>query len=147
MEKGQKPIKIVFSKVVIQKCGKCKNGFLAKIAWHYLCQEKTIKRAVSAEIAQNQNWHLFREFFFDMGEEVGFANCVFEKLCSSQNTIFVVFSAKHSSCNKKAVRWKKQKILKNSGLFLNMAKRCFFFFRCLCYCGLLILCLVKLHKR
>ena len=65
-----------------------KNGFLAKIAWHYLCQEgrkkrafsctlsvlakiffgpkqckpgKTIKIVVSAEIAQNQKWHLFFE--------------------------------------------------------------------------------------
>ena len=65
---------------------KQKNGFLPKIAWHYLCQEgrknahfrahylfwpkcffgpkqcksgKTIKIVVSAEIAQNQKWHLF----------------------------------------------------------------------------------------
>ena len=65
-----------------------KNGFLAKIAWHYLCKEgrknahfrahylfwadmffgpkqckpgKTIKIGVSAEIAQNQKWHLFFE--------------------------------------------------------------------------------------
>ena len=64
-----------------------KNGFLAKIAWHYLCQEgrkkrifvaticfgqfffgpkqckagKTKKIGVSAEIAQNQKWHLFFE--------------------------------------------------------------------------------------
>ena len=65
-----------------------KKGFLAKIAWHYLCQEgrkdahfrahylfwpnfifgpkqckarKTIKIGVSAEIAQNQKWHLFFE--------------------------------------------------------------------------------------
>ena len=36
-----------------------------------------------------------------MGEKVGFTNCVFEKLCSSENTSFIVFSAKHSSCNKK----------------------------------------------
>ena len=65
-----------------------KNGFLAKIAWHYLCQEgrrktrifvaticfgqiffgpkqckagKTIKIGGSAEIVQNQKWHLFFE--------------------------------------------------------------------------------------
>ena len=36
-----------------------------------------------------------------------FTNCVFEKLCSSENTIFIFFSAKHNSCNKKAVCWKK----------------------------------------
>ena len=67
---------------------KRKKGFLAKIAWHYLCQEgrknahfrahyplwpkilfgpkqckpgKTIKIVVSAEIAQNHKWHLFFE--------------------------------------------------------------------------------------
>ena len=27
-----------------------------------------------------------------MGEKVGFTNCVFEKLCSSENTIFIAFS-------------------------------------------------------
>ena len=26
--------------------------------------------------------------FFDMGEKLGFTNYVFEKLCSSENTIF-----------------------------------------------------------
>ena len=87
--KDQKnPIKIVFFKVVIQTCEKSKNGFLAKIAWHYLCQEgrrktrifvhticfgqnffwpkqckagNTIKIGVSAEIAKNKIWHLFLE--------------------------------------------------------------------------------------
>ena len=58
---------------------------------------KTMKIVVSAEIAQNQKWHLFFEkgVFFDMGEKVGFTNCVFEKLCFTENTIFIVFSAKH----------------------------------------------------
>ena len=60
-----------------------------------------------------------------MGEKLGFTNCVFEKLCSSENTIFIVFSAKHSSCNKKAVVEKTENFMKNSGLFLNMAKWCF----------------------
>ena len=131
-----------------------KNGFLAKIAWHYLCQEgrknahcrahylfwpkfffgpkqckpgKTMKIVVSAETAQNQKWHLFFEkgVFFDMGEKVGFTNCVFEKLCFTENTIFIVFSAKHSFSKAKMVCWKNRKFMKNSGLFLNMAK-CFF---------------------
>ena len=44
-----------------------------------------------------------KKVFFDMGEKLGFTNCVFEKLCSSENTSFIVFSAKHSSCNKNAV--------------------------------------------
>ena len=29
-----------------------------------------------------------------------FTNCVFEKLCSSENTMSIVLAAKHSSCNK-----------------------------------------------
>ena len=88
MEKAKKPYKIGFFKVVIQNVKNQKNGFLAKIAWHYLCQQgrknahfrahylfwpkcffdlkqckpgKTIKIVVSAEIAQNQKWHLFFE--------------------------------------------------------------------------------------
>ena len=119
MEKAKKkPIKIVFLKVVIQKCEKSKNGFLAKIDWHYLCQEgrknahfrahylfwpkhfvgpkqckpgNTIKIVVSAEIAQNQKWHLFfwKRCFFDMVEKVGFTNCVFEKLCFFLKTLFL----------------------------------------------------------
>ena len=65
---------------------------------------KTIKIVVSAEIVQNLNkMTSFLKVFLDMGENLGFTNCVFEKLCSSENTIFIVFSAKHSSCNKKAV--------------------------------------------
>ena len=33
-----------------------------------------------------------KRFFLDMGEKVGFTNCVFEKLCFAENTIFLVFS-------------------------------------------------------
>ena len=49
----------------------------------------------------NKMTPFFKMVFFDMGEKVGFTNCVIEKLCSSENTIFIVLSAKHSSCNKK----------------------------------------------
>ena len=45
-----------------------------------------------------------------MVEKVGFTNCVFEKLCFTENTIFIVFSAKHSFSKAKMVCWKKQKI-------------------------------------
>ena len=45
-----------------------------------------------------------------MGEKVGFTNCVFEKLCFPENTIFIVFSAKHSFSKTKTVCGKKQKI-------------------------------------
>ena len=41
--------------------------------------------------------------FFDMGEKVGFTNCVFEKMCFAENTIFIVFSTKHSFSETKYV--------------------------------------------
>ena len=44
-----------------------------------------------------------KKVFFDMGEKVGFTNCVFEKLCFCENTIFIVFSAKHSFSKAKTV--------------------------------------------
>ena len=76
-----------------------------------------------------------------MGEKVGFTNCVFEKLCFSENTIFIVFSANPAFQKQKLYDEKKQKIMKNSGLFLNMAKRYFlgfvflrwFVFVCVCH--------------
>ena len=91
--------------------------------------EKTMIILFSAETTQNQKWHLiFEKGVFGMGEKVGFINCVFEKLCSSENTIFIVFSSKHSNCNKQALCWKTI-FLKNSGLFFwTWQKRCFCLF-------------------
>ena len=87
-KKTKKPIKIGFFKVVIQKCEKAKKWIFSKncltlfvsgreknahFRAHYLfwpkfffgpkqCKPgKTIKIVVSAEIAQNQKWHLFFE--------------------------------------------------------------------------------------
>ena len=140
MEKGPKnPTKIVFFKVVMQnvknkkwifsknwltlfvsgrekkRAFSCTLSVLAKKFFGpKQCKPgKTIKIVVSAEIAQKQKWHLFffgKRCFFDMGEKVGFTNCVFEKLCFSENTIFIVFSAKHSFSKTKTVCRKKQKI-------------------------------------
>ena len=47
--------------------------------------------------------------FFDMGEKVGFTNCVFENLCSSENTIFIVLSENTAVATKK-LYVEKQKI-------------------------------------
>ena len=67
--------------------------------------ENTIKIGVSADIAKkNKNDTFFgKKVFFDMVEKVGFTNCVFEKLCFPENTIFIVFSAKHSFSKTKTV--------------------------------------------
>ena len=122
-----------------------KNGFLAKIAWHYLCQEgrknahfrahylfwpklflgpkqckpgKTIKIVVSAEIAQNQKWHLFFEKgVFDMVEKVGFTNCVFEKLRFTESTIFIVFQQTQLFKSKNGMLKKTENLWKIVGCF------------------------------
>ena len=52
-----------------------------------------------------------------MGEQVGFTNCVLEKLCFTENTIFIVFSAKHSFSKAKMVCWKTENIWKIVGCF------------------------------
>ena len=87
-KKAKQPYKNIVFKGGHPKTWKWENGFLAKIAWHYLGQEgrkknaflctlsvlvkncfwtkivktkKTIKIVVSAEITQNQKWHLLFE--------------------------------------------------------------------------------------
>ena len=60
-----------------------------------------------------------------MVEKVGFTNCVFEKLCFPENTIFTVFSANAILQKQKLYVEKNRKFMKNCGLFLNMAEWCF----------------------
>ena len=87
----------------------------------------TIKIVVSAEISQNQKWHLFWEkMFFEMGKKVGFTNCVFEKLCSLKTLFYSVFRETPQLQYKHCMQ-KNRKLMKNSGLFLNMASGCFLF--------------------
>ena len=113
--KGKKPIKSVFFKVVIQQWEKWKYGFLAKITWHYLCEEgrktrifvhticfgpkmcwtKTVKtrknnknRGFSGNRPTPKMTPFLKKLFFDMGEKVGFTNCVFES-CALPKTLFL----------------------------------------------------------
>ena len=65
-----------------------------------------------------------------------FPLAVFEKLCFPENTIFIVFSAKHSLSKTKNCMLKNRKFMKNSGLFLNMAK---WYFLGVCFFEVLIL--------
>ena len=67
----------------------------------------------------------------------GFTNCVFTKLCYSENTVFLVLSANTAVAVKK-MHVIKQKFVKHSGLFLDMAKQVFLFvflqvLMCLCF--------------
>ena len=87
--------------------------------------------------------------FFDMVEKVGFTNCVFEKLCFPENTIFIVFSANTVFQKQKLYVEKNRKSMKNSGLFLNMTKWCFLgvcFFEVLILKGLFLVCQVLFQK-
>ena len=124
---------------------KIKNGFLAKIAWHYLCQEgrknahfrahylfwpktfldqnsvnqeKLKEIVVSAEIAQNQKWHLsLKKVFFDMGEKVGFTNCVFEKLCFLKTLFLYCFQQNTAFQKQKRYVEKTENLWKILGCF------------------------------
>ena len=139
-KRPKNPIKIVFLRGGHPKIRKMKEmDFFAKIAWHYLWQEgrknahfrahylfwpKTFFGPKQCKPEKNIKYDGFsgncpkpkmtpffwKRCFLTWVERLGFTNCVFEKLCSSENTIFIVFSEKHCSCNQKAVCWEKQKI-------------------------------------
>ena len=66
--------------------------------------------------------------FFDMGEKVGFTNCVFVHLCSSENIIFILFSAKHSTSNSKMYLEKKTKMYEKLWVVFEHGKKVFFVF-------------------
>ena len=117
MEKAKKPYKNRFFWSLSSKNVKIKNGFLAKIAWHYLCQEGRksahfsctlsvlaiffflSQYSVNQENYKNSGFSgncskpkmtpfLWKRCFFDMGEKVGFTNCVF-KSCVLLKTLFL----------------------------------------------------------
>ena len=69
--------------------------------------------------------------FWEGASKGGFTICDTQKLCSAENAIFIVFSAKHSFAEIKECMLKKQKFTKNRGLFANMQKGVF----CLFFCG------------
>ena len=61
-------------------------------------------RGFSGNWKKSKNDTFFwKKVCFDIVEKVGFTNCVFEKLCFPENTIFIVFSAKHSFSKTKTV--------------------------------------------
>ena len=74
----------------------------------------------------------------------GFTICGTQKLCSAENIIFIVFSAKHSFVDMKECNLRKTEFTKNRGCLPN-CKKFFFgyvflllgglFFCCLCFCA------------
>ena len=116
MEKAQKPCKNSFFKVVIQKCEKSKKWIFSKnwltlvcvgkgekrafsctlsvMAKIFLCPkqckpENTIKIGVSAEIGQNQKWHLFLKKVFLTWLKNWILLTVFLKSCAFLKTLFL----------------------------------------------------------
>ena len=135
--------------------GKWKNGFFAKIAWHYLCQE-------GKKSARFRAHYLFlAKILLDQDSKnqenyknSGFSgNCPKPKwhLCLKKKAfltwvkkwvLLAVFFWKHyfysgfsktQQLQQRSYMLKNRPFMKNSGLFLNMARRCFclFFFQAL----------------
>ena len=143
--KAKKTYKNRFFKVVIQKCEKAKKWIFSKNCLTLFVSGREKKRAFSCALSVLAN------FFWTKTVQTrkNYKNSGFSGNCPKPKmtpflwkrcfltwvkkwvllTVFlkscVFFSAKHSFSKAKMVCWKKQKILKNSGLFLNMAN--FFF--------------------
>ena len=98
---------------------------------------KTIKIVVSAEIGQTKNDTFFwKKVFFLTWVKKWVLLIVFLKSCAFPKTLFYsVFSKTHFFKNKNCMM-KNRKFMITSGLFLNMAKRCFL--GC-CFFGVLML--------
>ena len=85
-----------------------------------------------------------------MGEKVGFTNCVFEKLCFAENTIFIVFQENTAFQKQNKHVEQNRKLMKNCGLSLNMAKWCcwvFFEVLMLLWCLFGVSCIVPSVKK
>ena len=139
MEKAPKPIKIVFlrwsseTEIFLENCltlfvsGREKNAHFRAcyLFWPNFFWTKAVKTrknyknsGFNGNCPKPKMTHVFlKKVFCDMGEKVGFTNCVFEKLCSSENTIFIVLSANTAVPIKSCILEKSRKFMRNSGLF------------------------------
>ena len=153
MEKAKQTYKNrFFFMVVIQECEKSKKWILSKncltlfvSGWeknahfraHYLFWLKlffgpkqckagnTIKIGFSAEIAEKtKNDTCFGRRCFLTWLKKWVLLTVFLKSCVFLKTLFYSVFSSHSFSKTKPVCWKNRKFMKNSGLFLNMAKWC-----------------------
>ena len=153
MEKAQKTYKNRFFKVVIQKCEKSKKWIFSKKAWHYLCQEgrknahfrahylfwpkffwtrtvqsrKHYKNRGFSGNCKKQKWHLFLEkrCFLTLLKKWVLLTVFLKGCVSWKHYFYSVFSKSQLFKNKSCMLKKNRKFMKNSGLFLNMAKWCF----------------------
>ena len=73
-------------------------------------QENQQKSGFQRKLPTTKNVTFFWRRFFEMVEKVGITDCVFGKLYFAGNTIYIVFSARHSNCRK--ICWKNRKFMK-----------------------------------
>ena len=135
-KKAQNPIKMLFFKGGYPKMRKMKKWIFSKncltlfvsgrrkthFRAHYLFRPKnflptTVKTrsnyknsGFSGNCPKPKMTSFMEKGVFGMGEKVFFLLIVFLKRCVSRKRYFIVFSAKHSSCNKKDVCWKRTEI-------------------------------------
>ena len=125
IQKCEKSKKWIFSKNCLtlfvsgrekKRAFSCTLSVLAKIFFWTKTMQSGFQRKLQKKKSKNDTF-FWKRVFFDMVEKVGFTNCVFEKLCFPENTIFIVFSAKHSFSKTKTVCWKTVNLWKIVGCF------------------------------
>ena len=113
VRKGEQPAFSCILSVLAKKCSGPKQPKPGK----------PIKKWFQHKLPKTKNDTFFvKKVFFGMVEKVGLL-IVFLESCVLLKTLFVVFSANTAIAEKRCML-EKQKFMKNSGLFLNMA-RCF----------------------
>ena len=102
-----------------------KSYFFVSIQNHQTLQKQGLRQAQG----KIQNGTLDSKVpFWEGASKGGFTICDTQKLCSAENTIFIVFSAKYSFAETEECMLTKNRILPKWGLFANMPKGVFLFF-------------------
>ena len=152
--------------VFVKKTGLfCKMSFFRKIGKHYLCSEGKKGCAFSLQLSVFGKWYSFwcpfkvtkhyqkkglqrtqgktqngtfgcKSAMLGFPSKRGFTICDAQKLCSAENTIFIVFSAKQLCRHERMQLEQKQKFTKNRS-WLPKCKKVFF--RMFLFCFLVVL--------
>ena len=116
--------------MAIQKCEKSKNGLLAKIAWHYLCQEGRIKTRIFVHtICFGQKCFLDQN---NANQEKNYKNSGFSGICPKPKMTPFLWKRCFLTWVKKWV------LLTAVGLFMVLVLVSFFFVFCSCFFGLFL---------
>ena len=155
--------KIVFLSGCEEKCfWVVKMVFFRKMGKHYLCSEGKKARIFVATICfwtmvlflcpfkvtkhyRNRGFSRYRrkpkmallvvKVPFGKGPRKGFTICDTPKLCSAENTLFIVFSAKHSFADMNECNTTRKQNITKIGVCLPKCKKVIFFGQCFCFFG------------